>query len=273
MHSLTKAGNDSIVGVLAMSSRFDISHLLRDWDYLPGQVVARRFKGRDGTEKLQLRVDLGLLQMNAVGRPDGKRPRGRESWFEVYRYQLEQWKEAHQGSDDDFTLNAAECARLQQESIQYHHRYICWFQLGDYDGVERDCDRNSQVYQFAANFAKTEELAWSLLQFVPQMLMMRTRARGTAFLRKNQWNLALEAIREGLEELEAFYRDNHREESIEHSGEMASLRGWMEDVRQKRPLTERETLERQLGEAIDSEDYETAARLRDQLRRFQAPGN
>lgn len=255
-----------------MSSRYDISHLLRDWDYLPGQVVARRFKGRDGLEKLQLRVDLGVLQMNAEGRPDGKRPLGHESWFAAYQQQLEQWKESHSGSDEDFSLGAAECGRLQQETIQYHHRYICWFQLADYDGVERDCDRNSQVYQFTANYADTEELAWSLLQFVPQMLMMRTRARGTAYLKKNQWNLALEAIREGLEELEAFFRDNNREENIETSGEIASLRGWMEDVRQKRPLSERETLERQLGEAIDSEDYEKAARLRDQLKRFQTPG-
>lgn len=256
-----------------MSSRFDISHLLRDWEYQTGQVVARRFKGRDGTEKLQLRVDLGLLQMNATGRPDGKRPLGHESWFEAYRHQHEQWKEAHGGSDKDFQLGATECSRLQQESIQYHHRYICWFQLGDYDGVERDCERNSQVYQFAANHASTEEQAWSLLQFVPQMLMMRTRARGTAYLKKEQWNLALEAIREGVEELEAFFRDNGRGEAVESSGEIASLRGWMDDIRQKRPLSKREALERQLGEAIDSEDYEKAARLRDQLKRLQAPGN
>ena len=35
---------------------YDISALLADWDYQPGQVVARRFKGKDGTEKVQLRV-------------------------------------------------------------------------------------------------------------------------------------------------------------------------------------------------------------------------
>ena len=29
---------------------FDISHLLDQWDYQPGQVVVRRFKGKDGKE-------------------------------------------------------------------------------------------------------------------------------------------------------------------------------------------------------------------------------
>jgi hypothetical protein len=55
---------------------FDISPLLEQWDYQPGQLVVRKFLGRDGVEKIQLRVDLGLLQMNAQGRPDGKHPHG-----------------------------------------------------------------------------------------------------------------------------------------------------------------------------------------------------
>ena len=58
---------------------FDISPLLDHWAYKPGQVVVRKFKGKDGKEKIQLRVDLGLLQMNAEGRPDGKRPFGHNS--------------------------------------------------------------------------------------------------------------------------------------------------------------------------------------------------
>ena len=61
---------------------FDISHLLEQWEYQPGQVAVRKFKGRDGVDKIQLRVDLGLLQMNAQGRPDGKRPYGHESLLE-----------------------------------------------------------------------------------------------------------------------------------------------------------------------------------------------
>ena len=64
---------------------FDISHLLEQWEYQPGQVVVRRFVGKDGIEKIQLRVDLGLLQMNRQGRashlknePDRRRLRVRE---------------------------------------------------------------------------------------------------------------------------------------------------------------------------------------------------
>jgi hypothetical protein len=48
---------------------FDISGFLDQWDYQPNQVVVRKFIGNDGTEKIQLRVDLGLLQMNARAAP------------------------------------------------------------------------------------------------------------------------------------------------------------------------------------------------------------
>lgn len=251
--------------------KFDITDLLAEWDYQAGQVVARRFTGKDGLEKLQLRVDLGVLQMNAVGRPDGKRPMGQESWFEVHRKRLEAHLEENDGDDEGFKLDAEACSRIQQEAIQYHHRYICFFQLEDYAAVERDCDRNLQVFEFVAQYAQSDDLAWTILQFVPQLLMMRTRARGTAALKKKKFGAAIQAINEGLEDLEEFYHDNEREDLLESSGELHSLRHWLEDVRARRPLTPLEKLQRQLDEAIQTEDYEKAAKVRDEMRRLETP--
>src|SRR2546427_11705313 len=94
---------------------FDISHLLDQWDYQPGQVVVRRFKAKDGKEKIQLRVDLGLLQMNAEGRPDGKRPFGHPSLFDYFQARLFKYVGAHNGSDEGFKLKAEEGAKRQIE--------------------------------------------------------------------------------------------------------------------------------------------------------------
>lgn len=249
---------------------FDISDLLAGWDYQPAQVVARRFIGKDGEEKVQLRVDLGILQMNAMGRPDGRHPMGHESWHEFQLDRLKKHVEA-QGDDDDFYLDAEACSRLQQEAIQYHHRYICFFQLEDFEAVERDCERNLRVFEFVAEYAESDELAWSLLQFAPQLLMMRTRARGTAAVKRKRYAEAVRLIEEGIEELENFYRDNEREDLLESSGEISSLRTWLEEVRQRKPLTQMEKLQRALDEAISVEDYERAAQVRDQMRKLQAP--
>src|SRR5215472_15380687 len=114
---------------------FDISRLLENWEYEPGQVVVRRFKAKDGVEKIQLRVDLGLLQMNAEGRPDGKKPFGYVSLLEYHQARLYKYLAAHGGSADGFKLKAEECSKLQLEALQYHHRYICLLELGDYPAV------------------------------------------------------------------------------------------------------------------------------------------
>ena len=245
---------------------FDISHLLDQWDYEPGQVVVRRFKAKDGREKIQLRVDLGLLQMNAEGRPDGKRPSGHPSLFEYYRARLHRHVAAHSGSDAGFKLKAKDCSRLQLEALQYHHRYICLLQLEDYTGVIRDAERNLAVFDFVNQHAESEELAWSLQQFRPQLLMVLIRAQASQALQVNDHALAMQHIEEGLEKIRAFCHEHGRGEAGDLGGEVPCLEAWLEEIRAKRPLSRREKLERALREAINSEDYERAAKVRDELR-------
>jgi hypothetical protein len=245
---------------------YDISHLLESWDYQPGQVVVRRFVGKDGQEKLQLRVDLGILQMNAQGRPDGKRPHGRASLFEHYLSRLEKLKARHAGSDEDFVLGGEDCAKLQLEAIQYHHRCICLLQLDDFLAAVRDADRNLQVFDFVAEYAESEEMSWSLQQFRPQVLMIRGRARASLDLQENDYPAATRQIQAALEELREFYHEFSRLDLMEQSQEIQSLEAWLEEVNRRRPLSRREKLEIDLREAVQREDYEKAARVRDALR-------
>jgi len=248
---------------------YDISRLLDHWDYQPGQVVVRKFKAKNGTEKIQLRVDLGLLQMNAEGRPDGKRPFGHVSLLEYYQARLYKHLAAHNGSADQFRLKAEDCAKLQVEALQFHHRYICLLQLGDYVAAIRDAERNLSVFEFVAKYAECEELAWSLQQFQPQLLMILTRARGSQALQTEDYAMAIQHVEEGLERIRAFFREHARTEAAEQSGEVLSLESWLEELRAKRPLTQRERLERALSDAVRREDYERAAQVRDELRNLK----
>jgi hypothetical protein len=250
---------------------FDISHLLEHWDYRPGQVMVRRFNGKDGAEKIQLRVDLGLLQMNAQGRPDGKRPSGHESLLAFYAAKLERHRLKHPGCDDGFVLKAEDCARLQLEALQYHHRYVCLMQLEDHAAVVRDTEHNLKLFDFAETHAESEDLAWALSQFRPQALMIRTRAVAMQRLAADRFPEAIAEIEAGLERLREFYQEHGRHELIPQSPEISALERWLEDVRAKRPLSKREQLEKDLQEAVLREDYEKAAQVRDALRNLRAP--
>jgi hypothetical protein len=273
--SRTSSGRARLIDLLLSAIHirpmdFDISHILEKWEYQPGQVVVRRLKGKDGRQKIQLRVDLGLLQMNARGRPDGKRPLGHESLFEYQRKQLHKYVAAHGGSDEGFKLKAEDCAKLQLEALQYHHRYICLLELEDYSAVIRDAERNLAVFNFVAEHADNEEFTWSLRQFQPQLLMILTRARAAQALKGDDYGLAVELAEAGVEQIRKFYRESPSPEGAEHSPEVLSLEGWLDELRAKRPVSRRERLEQLLRDAIQSENYEKAAKVRDQLRSLEA---
>src|SRR5947208_2069523 len=51
----------------------DVNWIVDAWDYNPHEVTVRRVRGRDGNERIQMRLDLGVLQMEPSGRPDGQR--------------------------------------------------------------------------------------------------------------------------------------------------------------------------------------------------------
>jgi excinuclease UvrABC helicase subunit UvrB len=89
-------------------------------------------------------------------------------------------------------------------------------------------------------------------------------------LKRKRYTAACKAIEEGVEEIENFFRDNEREDLLENSGELASLRQWLGEIKAKRPLSALEKLQRQLDEAIQVEDYEKAAKVRDQMKKLQA---
>ncbi|HTG44356.1 MAG TPA: UvrB/UvrC motif-containing protein [Verrucomicrobiae bacterium] len=248
---------------------FDISHLLDQWEYQAGQVVVRRFIGKDGQDKIQLRVDLGLLQMNAHGRPDGKRPCGHPSLFDYYITKLNQHMAEHDGDDGGFVLSTEDCNRLQMEALQYHHRYICLLQLEDYAGVVRDTSRNLKLFDFVAEHGDTDELVWTLLQFSPQVLMIHTRANASQSLQAEDFPGAIAQIEEGVQKLQAFYEERCRPDLLEQSAEIQSLQQWSGEIQSRRPLSRREQLETALHEAVKCEDYEKAAQMRDALRNLK----
>lgn len=244
---------------------YDISDILNDWDYRPGQVMVRKFTGKEGREIIQLRIDLGILQMYRDGRPDGKKPMGYESWFDFYLNRLEEHRDNVETSDD-YELNAEDCSRLQMEAIQYHHRYISLLQLDDFEGVLRDTQRNLELYDFVDEFADSDEASWAFQQFRPQLLMMQCRAQASLELKEDRFEAAMEIVQKGLEELKEFYEEYGISDQFETSSEVLSLNTWKEDIIARKPLSELEKLEAALKKAVREEDYEKAAQMRDKIR-------
>lgn len=245
----------------------DIGPLITGWDFNPDELQVRLITGDDGTEKIQIRVDLGLLQIELSGRPDGHRPHGSESLLEHFEG-LQKQAEAESG---DFSLDHADCLLLMQEGLQYYRRYLSAFQLQRYELVTRDTERNLRLFRFVVRHAARQRDKIEFDQYRPYVTMMRTRALALLELGKGNHQAALTEIDEGVELIRQFLREYQQAESEAECSELRFLQRWRREVEQQRPTGPIEHLEQQLGLAIALEDYEEAARLRDQIRLLREP--
>src|SRR5919198_771109 len=219
----------------------DLNTVLQDWPYESGTIKVRKITGLDGREKLQLRVDLGVLQMEIVGRPDGRRPHNCESLLEYHKKRATRAEQ----KGEAYELNPEQCAELQQEGIQYYHRYLSLFQINDFEGVVRDTQRNLDLFTFVNDHTDREDFSWGLQQFRPYVLMMNTRAKASIFLAQGKFADAISEIERGRE---------------------AIVDEWLEEVKAKRPLSKLEIMQREMETAIAKELYERAAELRDAIK-------
>lgn len=246
----------------------DLGPIFEGWEFVPGQVTVRQITGDDGYPKIQLRLDMGLLQMELDGRPDGTRPMGHESLFHMYQSLARDFLEK-ESDEPRFTLDAEDCAKLQQEAVQYYHRYLALFQLGDWVRVIRDTRRNLDLFDFVEQYAETKPLAWLFQQFRPYGLMMLTRARAQHALEQQATAQALAHVTAGIREIRAFYERMDRTDLIEQSQEIHFLENWEKDLQKASPENEQIRLEKALAAAVEREDYETAAQLRDSLKQLK----
>ena len=246
----------------------DLNDLLRDWPHEPGTIKVRKILGTDGKEKLQLRIDLGVIQMETIGRPDGVEPHDCESLLEYHQGRARRAEK----KGETYTLNAEEIGELQQEGIQYYHRYISLFQIGDYIGVIRDTQRNLEMFAFVTKHAEREELSASVEQFTPYVLMMNTRAKASIEIEREDFATAVQKIEAGMDKIRAFYETTENIEGAANSPELGFLTEWLEEVRAKQPLTKLQKMQREMDKAIAAEAYERAAELRDQIKAYQRKG-
>ncbi len=248
-----------------MKDNKDIGGIIRDWEYQPGQTSARKIKGEDGKEKIQMRVELGLLQMETEGRPDGERPHGKASLLDYHLSRLEGYR-AKYGSTKGFKLKRDECEDLYREALQYYQRYLSLFSLKDYAGVVKDTERNLRAHNLGESYAVDEEYRRIFTMYVPYIIMMNAKAKALTELQKKKYNKALMEVKRGIQRIDDFFNNRGQPESSEKSDEIASLRELGEQIRKKKPVTELDKLKLELEDAVEREDFEKAAKLRDVIR-------
>ncbi len=244
-----------------MARKRDIDSLLQGWAYEPGQVSARLLKATDGREVLQMRVEMGILQMEVEGRPDGVRPSGSTTYFD---YLL--GKALKDG--DRFRLTSEQCTAADREFLQFYHRRICWLALREYSRAVKDADHSLAFMDFIRDHSEDEEWILSHEQYRPFVLFHRTQAAALAKLEESGAATAIVELNQGLERFREIFAQYEAEEQFEEDELVQRLIELRDALREQYNVEP--SLKDQLAEAVAREEYELAAKLRDEIARSRA---
>ncbi len=246
-----------------MSDSADLRNLLQSWAYDPDND-ARIIQGDDGRSLLQVRTPLGIEQYELDGRPDGARPHGMESALEYQLHRLQQAKAA--GKESEFDVGPRDCSELFNEGTLYYFRYVRLFQLKDWARTIRDTSRNLQAFDLVRRYARREEDQQFLEKWRPYILRVNASAAVMQQLENKAYDKALQVANQAIEKIEALEELDDETFTFERERSLTALRELATQIQKNRPLSEVEQLERQLRRAVERQEFERAAQLRDRIR-------
>lgn len=248
--------------------RRDIDDALRGWPLEPGdgEVIAREVKARDGRQVVQVRVELGVMQMEVDGRPDGLRPHGFATYLDFLRHRAASRVAEPRGAST-WTMGADHCSEADREFVQFYHRRVAWLALQRYDRALQDAEHTLGLMDFVSRHGDNDDYITAHERLRGLVLFHRSQAAAALALERRRPDEAIEAVQDGMERLDA----HHTEWCTSRDGDEIPDLTLLEQLRQleseiRRSFSVPKTLREQLNEAVAREDYECAARLRDQIR-------
>jgi hypothetical protein len=251
-----------------MERKQDIDDILKQWPFDPQSVNVRMLESAH-RRVLQMRVDMGILQLETDGRPDGNQFQGASTYFEFLKRKSAQ-------ANQKFTLDEDSCLEIDREFVQFYHRRVCWLQLKKFKLAVRDADHTLDLMDFCKQHSPDEQWTISHEQYRPFVLYHRTQAAALAHLNGEEEDdvegghestdsaeLAIEEVNLGMEKLYELFVEYDAEEQFEEDELVQRLTEFREGLREKYDVGL--TLKERLQQAVADEEYELAADLRDQL--------
>src|SRR3954467_3595224 len=251
--------------------RRDMDEAIQGWPYEPepGEVIAREVQARDGRTVIQIRVELGVLQLEVTGRPDGARPHGFATYLDYLRYKATGRGHGHGPGKASTTwrMSQEHCTEADREFVQFYHRRVAWLALMRYDRALRDADHTLALMDFVAENGMNEEYITAHERFRGLVLFHRNQAAAAMALERRRPEEAIDVVREAINQLarhqDQWFADRDPDDSPDQTL-IEQLEVLEQEIRKN--FSVEKTLREQLDEAVAREDYERAARLRDQIR-------
>src|SRR5439155_15870244 len=156
-------------------------------------VQARLVQARGGRQVIQMRVDLGILQIETAAKPDGTKPHGHPTYLS---YLQEQARMA-QKNTGPMVLSEEQCQEADREFVQYYHRRVCWLALRNYRHALADADHTLAFMDFVRSHSPSEEYTEAHEQYRGFVLFQRTQAAAALRVEGDDPEGAIDEVRAG----------------------------------------------------------------------------
>jgi hypothetical protein len=214
------------------------------------------------SRKIRVVTQRGTFYLDADGRPDGSEP--------VLPEYVKKKKLAESQNEGCFALDDSDVQRLSEEAFLYRLRREYFFKIGDYARSVRDVNIGVQIIDLITAYASNPELCVFFLQFRPDQEIFRRTAEAKLAIKQKDYLLArqrIELAASFLHEIARVHSDTFPPTWLEKR--LKQLRRvydeigetWENDLSPLRNSPP--SLEEQLKLAIEAEEYERAAELRD----------
>ena len=250
--------------------RQDISDLLKDWPFDPDNNVRIINIGKE-RDVMQVRQPMGIEQYELDGRPDGIRPFGNVTFLNRLQNQLKDHIVSF-GNETGFSISEEDFIMLQNEGILFYYRYLHLFQISDFKRTARDTEHNLRICDFVEKYAGEEVEAEAILQYKPYILRMHAVARAMTILNDNVRDEAVQVLEDAIDEIEVMEEVDTPAFKFEKIRSIQYLQSTLKQIAdgEDDPVND---LQQELEQAVEAEEYERAAELRDRIKELTRTQN
>ena len=142
------------------------------------------------------------------------------------------------------------------------------FQIGDFKRTVRDTDHNLKLCEIIEKYVEDDNVKKEILQYKPYILRINAIARAMLSLKKELKAIAVKIIESAIEVIQKMPDVDTTSYQFEKIRSIHSLKATLKQIKKQQPSPV-ERLELELERAIDAEEYEKAAELRDKIEELE----
>ena len=254
---------------------FDFADLLLAWPWEPGRLNVRFIDGETDEKLLQVRLELGILQMPVTGRPDGLCGEKLAEAVETALFGLNSCtpcatmlQATVDCLQDGEVLPSELCLALRNEMALFEYRALMLSELQDTENAIADIAHGIQICNILSTSAALESDRRNGLYARIRQEMLLGRLHAAQAVSAGAQPQAREAIVVALEAIRKTLAALGEENSFAQREEVRVLHGMLEMLVPRLPASQRIELQDRLARAVAEENFKLAAILAAELRQL-----